>query len=281
MKKLTRILAAVLVALTALSLSACGNTVKNERLLNNTQTMVDAIINDDYRKARTVLAETIPDKDMKTIFPELCEYMEGVTEYTLLQTGWRANVKGSVSMYTAAFYIRTDVGNFVINSIEIDGVDGLSSFDITRAEDSLSTPSGIIKAYTGSSPWQYVFLSIMVIELIFIIWMIADCVRRRIRVKPAWILLIAAGMFTLAFNVGDSVMPSFYMGSVFYPTAVMITQGVTRFFVLVPVGAFVYFLLRKKLTIAAEDVPTDVQFTSDPQSDIPMYVEISRPPEDK
>lgn len=270
MKKLTRILAAVLMALGALSLSACGSTVKNERLLNNTQVMVEAVINDDYRAARSVLADTIPDRDMKTIFPELCEYMDDATEYTLFQTGWRTNAKGSVSMYTATFYVSTDVGDFVINSIEIDGVEGLSSFDITRAEDSLTTPAGIIKAYTGSSPWQYVFLAIMLIELAFIIWMLADCSRRAVRVKAVWIILIAAGMFTLAFNWRDSLSISFYIGSVFYPTAVMITQGVTRFFVLVPVGAVLYFILRKKLT---KREPADVQFTPSPQSDMSMYGE--------
>lgn len=295
MKKLTRILAVVLTALAVLSLSACGNAEINKRLLDSTQIMVDAIITDDYRKARTVIADSVSDEDMQAIFPELCEYVEGVTEYKLMQTGWRAENKNGMSFYTAAFRMESNVGDFVINTVEIIGVEGLSSFDITRAEDSLSTPSGMIKAYTGSSPWQYVLLGVSALEIAFVVWMIVDCIRRRLRVKWAWILIMLIGMFTLSLTLGDAVAVNFRFGSLTYPTLLMIAGDTVRLWVLFPVGAVVYFFVRKQLTLPPE--PEAVPYapmgyapypqgsdSAEPPADqpqtngAPMYVEIQRPP---
>lgn len=198
--KITKRLALILVVIMTLSiLCACGNSETNARIRENTGALLTGIITDDFALYSSVMAESIPYNDMISAFNQVQLYMDGATEFTLTQVGWEANYSDGVGSYTVTYLVKTDVGDFYINSMELSDAVGISAFGISRAEDSVLSSA----VFSGASLIVLVVALVLSIAMLgLMIWMIVDCARRNIHHKALWmvvIILFPAGMLIYLF----------------------------------------------------------------------------------
>ena len=99
----------------------------------------------------------------------------------------------------------------------------------------------------------FAVLLVLLLMYAFVIWMLVDCIRRKLKRKVLWVLLVFLGVaFTV--TVGNQIGFKFMIGLMFQNSTVdadpYIKAVVTK--LVVPVGAIVYFFLRKKYTINSE-----------------------------
>jgi len=102
--------------------------------------------------------------------------------------------------------------------------------------------------------------------------MLIDCAKRNIKWKPLWIILILMGMFTVV--ISDSRF-SVHIGLVLaeYCHLKLFTSGSFELNLALPVGAIVYFFIRK--TLPPKTSPVDPVTEETPVPPAPPTAEIS------
>ena len=88
------------------------------------------------------------------------------------------------------------------------------------------------------------------LAIAFTVWMLVDCLRRKMKYKVLWAIIIFFGIaFTV--TVGETSNLSFNMGLFFQTSSIdadpALVSVVTK--LVIPVGAILYLCLRKKFTI--------------------------------
>jgi hypothetical protein len=269
MKKLRKILALAFVLLLLISLASCGSmeTERGNEIKAQCETMIDAFIAGDEDAAYAVFADGMDRNSFSQSFLTFCDYVEGVETYELTQIGWYAGMENGVGYYRATFDMTSNAGNFTIEAMEVEGYEGIYNFRIVSDEDyenATENYTGTITKMKGASPIQWGFIVFSALCLGFVIWMLADCIKRKIKYKVIWIILILCGALAFTVNVGQN-------GANFNSTiAIMIfsysylqiyAAGASVLKITWPIGAIVYLILRKKFTaqeIAAENAETAV-----------------------
>ena len=84
----------------------------------------------------------------------------------------------------------------------------------------------------------------------FTVWMIVDCVRREIKHKLLWILVIVLSVAfeTLYGNGLSNVMFKFGIHLTMSGVTLDMVEGTVKTFVAIPVGAIIYYALRGRFT---------------------------------
>ncbi|MBO5006241.1 MAG: hypothetical protein J6C89_02235 [Clostridia bacterium] len=144
MKNIKKILAVFFILLLCFSLASCElETEQGNEIKAQCQIFLDAAISEDAPAARNVLAAEMDEDAFAKAFPIICEYISGVNTYTLTQTGFNSGIDNGLSYYEAIFTMKTNVGNFEVRAMEVEGYEGLYNFNITSEED-------LNPSYTGT-----------------------------------------------------------------------------------------------------------------------------------
>ncbi len=241
--RLATLFALVLVAV--ICLSSCSGKLDIGMTDDLTEDLLDLLLTDDYAGAYDMVDEVVTEDDFKPYWNAMRSSAEGATSYEIEQIGWNININNGTKYYIAAFEAEFDNGNTVfLRTTLVDGVDGIYGIyfnDITE----FNATYGVFA--------QIANMALIVLSLLFIafaIWMFVDCVKRKIKLKPLWLILIFVGT-TFAITVGQQFALNFGIGIVLMLSSAVADPSIlsVTLKVIVPVGAVVYFFVRKRLTV--------------------------------
>lgn len=264
LKKLSLI---IFILTIAFALSACTESVETERgnsIKAQCAQMMDAMIANDAEAALALFSDAVDKAAFRTSFSELSKHANGISSYTLKQIGWRSGIENGIQYYQASFEMKCEKGVFTVIAMEAEGHRGLYSFRLISGSADIYT--GTLTTLKGANAAQYALIVLSAVSIAFGIWMIADCIKHKMKntakwYKPLWIAIIAIGMLVFTFTCGAAKTNlSVNLGMLFgaYSYWKIYASGAYILRIVIPVGAIVYFFKRKSITYSEDITPEDI-----------------------
>ncbi len=255
MKRRARILAALVVlVIVAAFLVSCNLSKRGEQAKSLCRQMTDAILADDFDTAYGLISNTCSSEEFREEYDGFCSLLDGIESYELKQMSFHSEIKSGVSCYSATYSIVTE--NKVDLEIEVaitEGHDGLTRYHVSQVTAVNCTGTLATLGQFNLPQWGLLLLSILGMALV--IWMVIDCARRKLNAKALWIILILIGH--LRFSVTGLVTElstDFRIGAFLpYSRLLLYEDGTFALSLVLPVGAAVYFFMRKWLTEKYEE----------------------------
>ena len=236
------VLTALILLVTLISCTPDMDVGNNTELADQ---FMDHVIADDYDAAYGMVKATVTDSDFRPYWKDIRQTAEGAKTYELEQIGWQINTVNGVTDRTTAYRVYLDNERTVLLRVMtregIEGIAGIHFSDITEflasTEVFVPTVQLILWVFSG-------------LCVVFTLWMLVDCLRRKMKYKVVWVLLILFSL-CLSFTVGETSNFSFNVGLFFQTSTITADPGlvavVTK--LVIPVGAILYLCLRKKFTV--------------------------------
>lgn len=241
--KLRRVLAAVLVLV--LMLAGCGaeEMVDDSAIRADAEVLLAAFMHDDYDACRAVVDASVADADLEAIFPSIAEELADLGTYEMTAVGWNQKQSADADQVSVQYLVSGEGGKYYLTVAKVEGQAGLAGFQIAAAEEDAepTKPAG---------PVHWIFTVVGMAELAFVVWMLIDCARRKMKRKWLWIPLILLAGVILNFTIRDGGL-TFRFNAGLYLTMTSLSTFVAggfRVSLFIPVGAIVYFLRRRKMT---------------------------------
>lgn len=240
-----RMILLILCALTLLTLVSCAadmdvgdNTVLAEQFMYH-------LMHDDYAAAYDMVKGTVSDTDFRAYWATIRTAVADAETYEMEQIGWNVNRSGGLTTRTTAYQVYPDNGRTILLRIvtrdDIECIAGVHFSDVTdflkHTETFVPTVSIILLVVSG-------------LALAFTVWMFVDCLRRKMKYKVLWAILIF-GAIAVTVTTGETSGLQFHIGLALQTSSMVADPGllavVTK--VAVPVGAILYCCLRKRFTV--------------------------------
>lgn len=240
-KRIFLMIACFLLALTCLT--GCSSVKNSEQIERYTRHLLDALIAEDPDAAYEQMQDSCTREEFEAFYVQIVPRLDGVESYELEQTGWYLEYDNGVNYSTIYYAMTTPDGvSYDLTCVAADGYRGLAGFHIA---DTTRVSVGV----------HAVFIVLSVAILAFVVWMILDCVKRKPKKKVLWILLILLSL-KLTLTIGGGMM-YFYFGAAlsfsFWNASAF--GGISTVVMYLPVGALIYFFMRKRITPKQEEQP--------------------------
>ena len=227
---------------------------------NNTELadqFMDHVIADDYDAAYGMVKATVSDPDFRAYWATVQTVADGAETYEMKQIGWNLNRSKGVTTRTTAHQAELDNGRTVLlRVVTQDGIEGIAGIHFSDITDFLASTEAFVPTV------RVILWVVSALAMAFTVWMLVDCLRRKMKYKVVWAILIFFGL-CFTFTVGETSNFSFNLGLFFQTSSIEADPGllavVTK--LVIPVGAILYLCLRKKFTVDPKhpegEVPTD------------------------
>ncbi len=272
MKK-TNILAILAMALAVLMLcsgcSAVIDSMENQELRQTTESLLDALIADDFQAAYPLVSAICSESEFRLPYEQMKRVLAGTDSYELKLLSVYNNSSltngQTVRSVSSVYEMTTDSGKIIVSVVMIDGV-GLSSFYLTPYEQTDYYATGTLTNMKGASAIQWVLLLLNVIPLGITVFAIVDCCKQPIRRKALWILLIVLGFVTIGITISSSTLTLNYSLAWIsgYSALIIYGSGAVIFRLLFPIGAIIYLIARHSLLKKAAVAAAPVNNTPEP-----------------
>jgi hypothetical protein len=226
---------------------------------NNTELadqFMDHVIADDYDAAYGLVKATVSDPDFRAYWATVQTVADGAETYEIKQIGWNLNRSNGVTTRTTAHQAELDNGRIVLlRVVTQDGIEGIAGIHFSDITDFLASTEAFVPTV------RIILWVVSALAVAFTVWMLVDCLRRKMKYKVVWAILIFFGL-CFTFTVGETSNFSFNVGLFFQTSSIEADPGllavVTK--LVIPVGAILYLCLRKKFTVdpskpEGEDLP--------------------------
>ncbi len=273
MKHILRIVMLVLVASVLLLCTGCSQmlgAMEDKELRGYTETMLDAIIEDEYDVGYALVDDVCTSEEFSSMFTAARKLFGDADAYELTPIGFYRNRSvnngETVDSVQTVYVMTVNSQNYVVDVTTHSTYEHLSSFHISPYENTNYYRTGELGAMKSANALQWVMLLSNIISIALIAFALVDSCRRNIKRKPLWIALIALGLVTVGvtfatnrFNFNLAINWLFK-----YSALILYGGGTTVFQVMLPVGAIAYFVLRHKLVIKSAPEVTEEQTTAEP-----------------
>lgn len=265
-------LAIVLLVVAALLLTACSASQAEQVdvIKAHCEDMVDAIIANDAESGYAIITNQTDKQQFMATFAQMHEYISQVNTYELTQKAWRSGSKNGTPYFEATFEMTTNAETYRVTAVTVDGYDGLYSFHIAALSDTEVSYTGTITTMSGASALQWGLILLSAVCIAFVVFTFIDCLRRKLRLKPLWLILIVCGAMILTFSSSGGLLRfHFNIGLLFaqYSHMKQYVNGAFTTQLVVPMGAIIYWILRKKYTLPTTS--PDAQPIANPSLDYP------------
>ncbi len=231
-----------------MSLTSCSASTDIGMVDDLTEDFLDMLLADDYDSAYALVSENVSANDFKPYWDSLKKTSEGASAYEIEQIGWKININNGTKFYVAAFNVELNNGRALfIRTTLVDGANGISGLYFNDTTD-FNASFGLFARIAN-----IVLIAFSLLTTAFIVWMLIDCIRRKIAKKPLWLLLIIIGA-GVSLVVGQKMGINFHLGLFFMGSSAVADPSILSVTtkVIVPVGAIVYFFMRKRLTLKSD-----------------------------
>ena len=227
------------------SMSSCR---ADREIGNNTELgeqFLDYVIANDYDAAYDMVEGVDSPEAFDEYWKGIQTLAEGASSYELEQIGWNVTVKNGVKTSTTAYQVYFDNDKIVLfRVVTADNVEGIAGLHVSDATEFVNRTDTVVPAFNVA------VIVVSILEIAFVIWMFIDCLRRKIRWKVLWAILIFFGI-SVTLSLGDYSGIKFSFGIMIQTGSVVADPSLLAIVakIVLPVGAIVYFFLRKKLTV--------------------------------
>lgn len=250
-KRITLVLLCMLAVFTLVSCTAERENGDNTRL---GETFLNYALKDDYPNAYALLRSTVSEPDFTKYWDSIQQILGDSQTYTLKPIGWNVSVSNGLTTRISAYrvYLENEkIAMFqVVTRDDIEGIAGMHFSDVTAF---LAQTDAVVPVF------KIALLVVSLLVYAFVIWMLVDCIRRKLKRKVMWMFLIFVGVaFTV--TIGKQVGFKFMIGLISQNSTMDADPSILSIVakLVVPVGAIVYFFLRKKLTIDSDPIVVNI-----------------------
>ena len=191
------------------------------------------------------------NKELYSQYQELSQSLQGVESYELrLLEASQDEYFNGLYRYSRIYEATFDgKRTFVIEMIVTEGDDnyvGATGSTIFNMSETTK-----INTVIESLPLKVFIIGMTLISWLFCAIMLIDCLRRKLMHKWIWIIVILFG-FSVSISLGTGFDISYFIAVMIMPsTAIYNAQtAMTTIKLVLPMGALVYFLSRKQMTIS-------------------------------
>ena len=239
----------VLLTILLVCFSSCGiiedslmalveeNSVVQKELCQN---VIDSFISDG--KITTPFLADASEEVISEIESEMAVVFNGVSTYELKALNWNSNLMNGYLTETVTFQIITDTDHIATIIVATDETDQMIGFTVNDVTD-----------FTRSQKkFDIINIVLKIISLLFIafsVWMIVDCTKRNIKLKPLGIIIILAGVLLSVTLSNEKFNFHLTLGIILTLSGIN-TNAIYETIntdILIPVGSIVYFFVRKLL----------------------------------
>lgn len=262
MKKF-RTIACVLLILLMLMMAGCGaqdeweaaqkaagllsGITEDPQLRADTEKLLDAIISDEYAAAWDALYEEIDAAEFRRMYVELQPHLAEMENYELVPSYINKSVNNGVSSTFVRYMMTAGKQRFFVEVARVEGYDGLFSFYINEYQPVITT--GTLGNMQGADVLQWIFLIVGMLEIVFALCVFVDCCRHKMRKKWLWLVIIGLGyvVFQLM-TTPEQFRVGMRWGAILsYTSLLRYSTGGFTLCIMIPAGALVYLVLRKRL----------------------------------
>ena len=215
--------------------------------------LMDSVIAND-QNAAVALMEHVPiasQAQLDAFWNELLRIYDGASTYKIKFISWNTTYSftDQSSLTTVVYQAKADTKACAEFTLTYDGEDLLRGINVTDVTE-------------RSSPVIIIVRVLLILgfaaSLALCIWMTVDCVKRPIRFKVLWIILIWVSVILQVSMIGTSFR--FNFSFTVSPTWGSLQATVSSFLlrIPVPVGALIYLAVRKKIKPKASKQSTEV-----------------------
>lgn len=253
-KRVRPVLLAACLLFSLFSLASCGYREKIDRNDKVSAEFLDLALQDDYASAYALVSATISDGDFAAYWGSIRETLEGAESYRQERNDWSVDTVNGQTSVTTAYRVILDNGKTawlrVVTREDISGIAGIHFSDVTEFLDSTRAYMPTVQVILG------VFSGVV---FLFMLLMLVDCLRRKMRYKVLWVILILCGIgVTVAF--GENFATEYFAGLMIETSSITPDPGTLTVSVrlMIPVGAVLYLWLRNRFVVEpASDEPAD------------------------
>ena len=257
MKKMNTWMRALLCALCVITLLSLISCSADMEIGNNTELakgFLDSVLKDEYDSAVGMVGETIGENDFQAYWKSIRDVVKDASSYRLKQIGWNINTTNGQTVRTTAYQVNFDNGKTalfrVVTAEGVTGIAGLHFSDITAFQ---TKAEAIVPAA------KVILCILSVLSAGFSIWMFVDCLRRKIKFKVLWAILMFVGV-VFSLTLGDKNLGFHMFIGLILKFSSIVADPATQAFemqLVFPLGAIVYLCLRKRLLLPVP-VPTEI-----------------------
>ncbi len=254
MKKL-RIIAVCIIVLSVIFIcSGCAidmQDFENAETRQLSEAMLNALIANDFQTAYSLVKNICSESDFAVIFEQMQEIIGNTDAYELkllsIHTSSTITNKGN-SKRVQSVYEMTG-GSHIIVNVAVDEQLGIINFFLSPYEKTDYYSTGTIQNMNDATPLQWLFILLNVIPLAVTVLAIIDCLRKNIKKKALWMLLLIFGFFTISITLSASAFKANFNFGWFsaYSALIHYGSGTLAIRFMLPLGAIIYFLSRRNL----------------------------------
>ena len=259
-----RKLVSLICALLVLSLFLCGCDIKKdvETQKKFATEMLDMVMADDIIGGYSLVGDVGTKEEFLLLWTEIRNSLKDTESYELKAVGWNTNINNGIKLVQVSFEVTTNDGRTCYLTVTTFGDGSLAGLHFRDSTTFIESTSYI--------PIVNIALTVVSLVLMaFTVWMFIDAVKRRIKYKPLWAILTLVHMgFDLAFSSSQfdfnfEFRLAIGMSSISAHSSTM-AIALSLF---LPVGAVVYFFVRKKLTLTPDENANTPEATQDNMPD--------------
>ena len=165
----------------------------------------------------------------------------------------QTTVQDGMKLTAIRYLVTAGSLRFHLEVTKVEGEPGLAGFHVSPAEN-----AGPAEVSAGVMGW--VFTGLGVAAWGFVLWMVVDCLRRKMKHKWLWLLtiLLVWMVFSLSLFQGKASIHFNFGVLIGLSRLSVFADGSRALYLYLPLGAVSYFFTRKKLTIQPPEVPYDM-----------------------
>ena len=240
-----RIAAVILCMLMLFSLVSCTDGVdtgENDRL---SHTFMGHVLADDYDAAYDLVKATVTDADFRAYWENIQTAAEGAESYGMEQISRQSSTSDGLTACTTAYRVQLDNGRIILlRSVTREDIDGIAGIHFSDATEFVHRTDAMIPTA------QIIMRVFSVLAFVFVLILFVDCLRRKMKYKLVWVILLFFG-FAVTVTVGETSSSSYFIGLMLEASSIQADLGLQAVVVrvMIPVGGVLYLCLRKKFTI--------------------------------
>jgi len=269
--------AIALIAVLLLTFAGCSEMKINDvpEIREYVDVLLNGLLSDDEDAAYCAVYKDVSPESFSEAFVQMQALLAGAEGYTLTPIGYNIRNHSGETTRQLIYQMETPEGNFVVAAVTVDTCEGLVSFQIAPEEETTLNYTGTLGHMQGARPAQWIVLFLGVLTWAFVIWMVIDCSKRKIRRKALVLVLIILGSIILDLSINDSgIKQTFRVGLYLrLSSLILYGDGSVGLGILIPVGAIVYFFMRKRLSSKAEESDSEQFYGALPMEAVPTQSE--------
>ena len=214
------------------------------------------------------IKDNLNEEDFGKGFKDIISAWDGDKDYTYKKIGQNKNTfpgqGGNTLSVDCTYEVTTKSNEYVVilNRVEFpDGRSGLNGFRImTKEEWRLSTEGvGKLKDIREFNFVQWILLGISIIFIGITVFTLVDCAKRKIKLKPLWIIIILIFIYLGVFITPNGNKLLFGFSTINYSRFIQFLGSTIQVLCYFPVGALIYWIFRKKITKKSVDEEINVE----------------------